>query len=175
MNRRPGKPVVAIEVPEAPLRMHVETLAEALKAKDNQTVIIDVRGEDFQVTPTHLRQAWDGTRWHHGTKGGHITGSHNVPYDDFQAHLDELVAQYKARERVVFTCMNSQVRSPSCASFFMNRLTEEDVTDPPEVYVLIGGFQQWAHGRHDDEDLVSDFDSKLWKAIWEATEAEGAP
>eukprot|EP00667_Euglena_gracilis_P020917 EG_transcript_22739 len=141
---------LSLEVPEAPLRLHAENLEEMLKG-EKALVVIDVRGEDYQ--------------------GGHITGSINCPYDEFPANLDSLVEAHGKAEQVVFYCMNSQVRSPSCASLFMAKVKETFPDSNQEVFVLIGGFLQWVRPRSGNPELVVDFDEKLWTAIWEATDA----
>eukprot|EP00906_Rhabdomonas_costata_P027165 RCo038619 len=147
---------LSLEVPEAALRIHADTLQEAMKAKEPGLVIIDVRGEDY--------------------KGGHITGCHNVPYDEFSDALPGLVKAHKDAKKVVFCCMDAQVRSPSCAVTFIMKLNEDNPSAEtrPEVYLLIGGVQGWIRANHADSALVEDFDEKLWAAIWEAT-GESAP
>lgn len=149
MSRKPRR-ALSLEVPEAPLRIHAENLQEAVKAKERGLILVDVRGEDYN--------------------GGHITGCLNVPYDEFNDALPGLVNAHKGAAKVVFCCMDAQVRSPSCALTFIIKLNEE-IPDPaarPEVYLLIGGVQGWIRSYHKDENLVSDFNSKLWEAIWEA-------
>eukprot|EP00669_Euglena_mutabilis_P006157 TRINITY_DN1873_c0_g1_i1.p1 TRINITY_DN1873_c0_g1~~TRINITY_DN1873_c0_g1_i1.p1 ORF type:complete len:170 (+),score=58.07 TRINITY_DN1873_c0_g1_i1:25-510(+) len=155
--KRDKRAALSLEVPDAPLRMHADNLQEAIRTRGKALVLLDVRGEDYP--------------------GGHITGSINVPYDEFGASLEELVEAHRHADRVVVYCMSSQVRSPSCAAQFLARLAEIHAAPAPEVFVLIGGFAQWVRGRFKDPTLVTDFDEKLWRAIWEATDAspEAAP
>eukprot|EP01006_Ploeotia_vitrea_P066163 TRINITY_DN94444_c0_g1_i1.p1 TRINITY_DN94444_c0_g1~~TRINITY_DN94444_c0_g1_i1.p1 ORF type:complete len:167 (-),score=19.02 TRINITY_DN94444_c0_g1_i1:234-734(-) len=158
MKRQPSyktlkqKHGMSIEVPEAPLRMHADLLAELMKKKE-APVIIDVRGEDYA--------------------GGSIPGAIKVPWDELESGVDELAAQHKGADKVVFLCMNSQVRAPSCAAAFMAKAKELD--SDAEVFILIGGFAGWVRANSRDEELVQDFDEKLWNSIWEATGLPAVP
>jgi len=39
----------------------------------------------------------------------------NIPYEKFEAQLDDLVAKYKDHDHVIFHCMYSEQRGPHCA------------------------------------------------------------
>jgi rhodanese-related sulfurtransferase len=140
---------LSLEVPDAPIRIHAENLREHIKSKEPGLIIVDVREEDY--------------------RGGHVTGCLHIPYDEFQATVSEVAKAHRGANKVVFCCMNSQVQSPSCAALFLNKLTEEPSQKRPDVYVLIGGIQGWIRQFYKEADLVTDFDRKLWSAIWEAT------
>eukprot|EP01012_Entosiphon_sulcatum_P065657 TRINITY_DN94637_c0_g1_i1.p1 TRINITY_DN94637_c0_g1~~TRINITY_DN94637_c0_g1_i1.p1 ORF type:complete len:169 (+),score=36.58 TRINITY_DN94637_c0_g1_i1:28-507(+) len=140
--------LINIEVPDAPLRLHPDNLETSLKQKEAGLVVIDVRGEDF--------------------KGGHIPGSINLPYEELTERAEEIATAHHGAHRLVFLCMNSQVRAPSCAATVMAKIAE--LPEPrPEVFVLIGGFAGWVKTRSADPELVTDYDEKLWTSIWDAT------
>jgi Cdc25 family phosphatase len=85
--------------------------------------IVDVRDEDFA--------------------GGHIPGAHNVPSEawerDAEGTAAAVLAAHGQRRAVVFHCMQSRVRGPSCAARFSEYLEQQAVPGDkrPEVYVIM--------------------------------------
>lgn len=92
--------------------------------KADRPVIVDVRAEDY--------------------KGGHITGSMNIPYGSFSVRLKEVEAALRDHKgqmanTVVFVCMHGEEWSPNCAMKFLIASSDPAV----KVYVLRKGFQDW--------------------------------
>lgn len=109
-------------------RITAPQLAEMLRSPTTpQPRIIDVRDSDFA--------------------GGHIRSAVNLPEDNFIADddVDALVRKYKDESMIVFHCMLSQVRGPSCARRFISRMAVvlEDAEKKPDVRVLTGGFRNF--------------------------------
>lgn len=103
-------------------RLAAAELQEMLDRGQSDLVIIDVRDDDFE--------------------GGHIPGAVNVPSADFAVRAPQLVDKYRHHSTVVFHCMLSQLRGPTCASVFAQLLAlDEDAK--AQVYVLGGGFRGW--------------------------------
>ncbi|MES1916295.1 MAG: hypothetical protein MHM6MM_008127 [Cercozoa sp. M6MM] len=113
--------------------------------QDREVVVVDVRDEDRAEL-------------------GYIVGSQHVPSDVFSECVDELAEQYACTNAIiVFHCMYSQVRGPSCARLFLNRLQNlqsenEHVAGEAnvQVYVLEGGFRAFLqlHRQAKEDDLV---------------------
>lgn len=86
--------------------------------------------------------------------GGHIKGSIHVPSHDFRRRLPSLLIELKSKEAVVFHCMMSQRRGPSCASAFAKSLDDaaerHAIGTIPDVLLLEGGFMAFA--RHYSEE-----------------------
>jgi Cdc25 family phosphatase len=83
---------------------------------DRTFAVVDVRDDDYY--------------------GGHIPGAVNVPsltWDDDDT-VEKLIKDYvepgKEKEFVVFHCMQSMQRGPSCAMRFANRLSFEKADNP---------------------------------------------
>lgn len=115
-----------------PRRLAPSDLAEILRDESvKPPLIIDVRDADFA--------------------GGHIRGAINIPEDGFldDDDVDALVSQYCKEDRIVFHCMMSQVRGPSCARRFMSRMAVvlEGVAHQPNVLVLAGGYELFSRVR----------------------------
>ncbi|RMX69379.1 hypothetical protein KXD40_001839 [Peronospora effusa] len=95
-------------------------------APGKRPVIIDVRDTDFA--------------------GGHIRSAVNIPEDNFMDDddVDALVNKYKEEDIIVFHCMMSQVRGPSCAKRFKARMEVllED-KHKPRVLILHGGYERF--------------------------------
>ena len=91
---------------------------------DRTFAVVDVRDDDYY--------------------GGHIPGAVNVPslrWDDDDT-VEKLIKDYvipgKEKAFVIFHCMQSMQRGPSCAMRFANRLSFEKADNPnirTEVYV----------------------------------------
>lgn len=126
------------------LRMSAEELAALIKSKPaaKQLVVIDVRDEDHE--------------------GGHIAGSVNVPSDSFYIRQRELIEEYGDYERVVFHCMQSQIRGPRCASIYASQLDEQKHKAYSGTYVLTGGFLGWVYKYKDDPELLENFNPSFW-------------
>jgi Cdc25 family phosphatase len=99
-------------------------VAAAGSASDAASVaIVDVRDEDFA--------------------GGHIPGAHNVPSAAWESDTENtaaaVLAAHGQRRAVVFHCMQSRVRGPSCAARFSEYLEQQDIQGEqrPEVYVVL--------------------------------------
>ncbi|KJE89198.1 hypothetical protein CAOG_00718 [Capsaspora owczarzaki ATCC 30864] len=99
-------------------------------------VVIDVRDHDFQ--------------------GGNIAGCVNVPSATISKAIDELVEQYGQHDMVIFHCMYSQQRGPSCAKYFARNLDARKHL--AQVYCLEGGFRSWAQQFGRDSSLTANFD-----------------
>ena len=83
-------------------QLSVDTVAQLIDNKS--ATIIDVRNENE-------------------FKDGHLPGAVNVPsnlFDD-ETFVDSLVAKYKDENQLVFHCMHSQKRGPTCAKQFASR------------------------------------------------------
>jgi Cdc25 family phosphatase len=134
-------------------------LAEIIKLGKECISIIDVRDEDFV--------------------GGHIKGAINSPSEDLEDddELEALVGKVclgKRRNKcskVVFHCMKSQERGPTCARRFANKLsllmdeeTEENSDNKlPTIFVLQGGFEEFAAAYSNDIALCDDINTTKWK------------
>ncbi len=108
----------------------------ANRLQDNSYVVIDVRDDDHY--------------------GGNIPGSMHFPSQTFDINVDRLVSAYgdtrKEGSRVrnlVFHCMYSQQRGPSCANKFIRRMFQDSSVPEetrPKVWVLSGGYAGWEAG-----------------------------
>jgi rhodanese-related sulfurtransferase len=86
-------------------------------------LIVDVRDEDFH--------------------GGNIFGAVNIPSEEFESRISELVSRTcDGSHEVVIHCMMSQVRGPNCGRLFVKSLLEQaqDLEKLPIVYILVGGY-----------------------------------
>jgi rhodanese-related sulfurtransferase len=100
-------------------------LAAALRSTETPPpVVIDVRDVDFA--------------------GGHIRSAVNIPEYTFRddAAVDEIVERFRDARQIVFHCMLSQVRGPTCAKRFLSRLGSEETR--PDVKVLVGGYARFS-------------------------------
>lgn len=114
---------------------------------ETSVVVVDVRDED--------------------RAGGHIKGSVHVPSGKLQREVSNFVGQWKNEDVVVFHCMMSQVRGPTCASAFSAALGAAvkagDVQKVPEVLVLEGGFQEFSRSYSEsNSDLFEDFKPQFY-------------
>lgn len=108
-----------------------------------RTVIVDVREED--------------------RAGGHIKGSYHIPAPKFLRNPARYLSLADDADRIIFHCMFSQSRGPTCANAFVDQLVQRIMDDPdapsPEVCVLSGGFRAFAKLVTDGNmDVVEDFD-----------------
>ena len=107
------------------VRIGADELAEVLGTPgwSSRVAIIDVRDEDFE--------------------GGCIPGAVNVPSESFDDRVVSLVDELRNHDMVVFHCMLSQVRGPSCAARFATQLKKVE-GHSVEVRVLANGFKGWS-------------------------------
>jgi len=98
-------------------------------------VVVDVRDED--------------------RAGGHVRGSVSIPSAQWSdsASVDRFVTRLTSSTTVVFHCMFSQQRGPSCAQLFAARLP---ATSPTRVLVLHGGWRAWRREYGDDPVLTDE-------------------
>jgi Cdc25 family phosphatase len=108
-----------------PSYIETDELAELLSDTDSQTVVVDVRDDDFY--------------------GGNIPGARNVPSRMWMntSTVTELVNDLKDADTVVFHCMLSQVRGPTCARQFLSTMKDMNLEGKPSVKVLYEGFKGW--------------------------------
>uniref|UniRef100_A0AAV1VLB1 protein-tyrosine-phosphatase n=1 Tax=Peronospora matthiolae TaxID=2874970 RepID=A0AAV1VLB1_9STRA len=126
---------------EPPSYIQPSALVEILRnpdAANKRPVIIDVRDTDYV--------------------GGHIRSAVNIPEDSFMDDddVDALVAKYKDEDAVVFHCMMSQVRGPSCAKRFKARMEVvlEGAAHKPRVLILHGGYERFGSMYKNEADLI---------------------
>jgi Cdc25 family phosphatase len=124
-------------------------LAELIANSSSKVAVIDVRDEDFV--------------------GGHIKGAINSPSEDLEdddeleALIERVCVGGESKSEVVFHCMKSQERGPTCARRFKNRLSSYDLQNVPCVYILQGGFEAFAAAYSQDSSLCDDVDPTMWK------------
>lgn len=94
-------------------------------------------------------------------EGGHIPGALNWPSEtwEIESCIDEYLAPYlcssNTTQIIVFHCMKSQCRGPSCAKIAAERLVAAEGTTKPKVCVLRGGFSVWKRLYEGTEDIDS--------------------
>ncbi|CAD7958626.1 unnamed protein product [Amoebophrya sp. A25] len=77
--------------------------------------------------PGHEKVTVIDVRDHDRSEGGHIPGSTWIPSQEFRQQLPKLVDQYRNERRtLVFHCMFSQSRGPTCAKLFANAVTTQE-------------------------------------------------
>ncbi|RLN56972.1 hypothetical protein BBJ29_005921 [Phytophthora kernoviae] len=106
-------------------RISAEDLASILRANADETVVVDVRDEDYELK-------------------GHIVNAEHLPKGNFteDADVDALIAKFGNKSDVVFHCGRSNTRGPTCALRFMERA--EALGAKAHVRVLGGGFAAFA-------------------------------
>lgn len=129
----------------------VKDLSAKLRAGE-PVVVVDVRDDD--------------------RAGGHIKGSTHVPAYDFKRAVPHFLSLWAAKDAVVFHCMMSQMRGPSCARAFANAAEEaaktSNVDKMPQVMILEGGFREFARSfSEESKDLFEDYQPELYDAVWE--------
>lgn len=140
----PNKLSLNIEIPLSFKSIDPTSVADLVRNKEPSTVIFDVRDDDFV--------------------GGHIRSAINLPYDEFEKRVEEIVAQYSNHKNIIFTCMFGQLRSPAAALAFIAKLPDKSLAE--SVYVLQGGFQEFIRVHHGDEAIIVEFDPTLWNSNW---------
>jgi rhodanese-related sulfurtransferase len=121
--------------------LEANALAESLKKNPNSVLVIDVREDDFE--------------------GGNIVGALNHPAGYF-SHLtaQAILEVWQEGQEVVFHCMKSQVRGPTCASFFDDYVASKtDVT--LSVRVLQYGFEYFVAKYGRDPTLVENYQANV--------------
>jgi rhodanese-related sulfurtransferase len=88
------------------------------------TLVVDVRDEDFV--------------------GGHVAGAMNVPSEEFRETMHTIHTAAAAKQLVVFHCMKSQMRGPSCARLMAESVAKSGATAFPPIVILEDGFSGWA-------------------------------
>lgn len=89
--------------------------------------------------------------------GGHIKKSEHVPSQSFPDAVNGLRERLKDESAVVFHCQLSQQRGPSCAAAYKRAAPADQ-----QVFVLDGGFQEWANAYGKDPNLTEDFKPDLY-------------
>lgn len=93
-----------------------EEVVALVSSTENQgnTTIVDVRDNDE-------------------FSSGHIVGASNLSSDKWQdpAFVDAAIQDNIDKKTVVFHCMMSQKRGPTCARIFSDRLSQLNITDRP--------------------------------------------
>ncbi|CAL8993044.1 unnamed protein product, partial [Prunus brigantina] len=75
---------------------------------------------------------------------GHIAGSLHYASGNFYEKISNLVQDVKGKDTLVFHCVLSQVRGPSCARKFANYLEEaKEDTGIKDILILERGFSGW--------------------------------
>lgn len=117
-------------------------------------IVVDVRDED--------------------RAGGHIKRSLHIPASDFKRAASSYFNVWRDKPEIVFHCMMSQMRGPSCARTLATIIDEaaktegEDTTHLPKISILEGGFRDFArHYSRENEDIFEDFDERLHGFGWE--------
>ncbi|PXF41440.1 Dual specificity phosphatase Cdc25 [Gracilariopsis chorda] len=127
----------------APSYISRDTLASMLRSS-NPPVVIDVR-EDDRI-------------------GGHIKSSVHIPAPDLRRDPSLYLKHVKGKDTVVFHCMYSQLRGPTCAVRFWYALDKARkdgrLQSVPEVVILEGGFAQFIKAGKAHDDLIEAFDPR---------------
>lgn len=100
--------------------------------------------------------------------GGHIRGSHHFPSSDLPSHLTEIkqLVDDNKLQALVFHCALSQARGPKAALLFLRALDdspEDENLNNLDVYVLKGGFTNWARHYGNDSSVTADYAPDLWE------------
>lgn len=121
-----------------------EELAESLRGGRENVIVVDARDED--------------------RAGGHIKGSVHTGSAEMMGNTRHYAQLWATADKVVFHCMMSQVRGPKCARLFTDALAHvvPKGETKPAVFVLEGGFQQFARGRAQFMDLIEGWDVKYY-------------
>eukprot|EP00761_Pharyngomonas_kirbyi_P013347 gb/GECH01013375.1/.p1 GENE.gb/GECH01013375.1/~~gb/GECH01013375.1/.p1 ORF type:complete len:160 (+),score=44.38 gb/GECH01013375.1/:1-480(+) len=142
---KPSTKNLSIELPEkSVIKIGADTLIQGLENNPDEWLIIDVRDVDFD--------------------GGHIPSCLHIPFSEFEQHLNEVLEQCQERKHVVFYCMYSQQRGPSCASILASKLADTPLPNNStlEINVLNGGFHEWCKRFKDDPHLVEGYAPEFW-------------
>lgn len=98
-------------------------LAQLLREGASDVIVVDVRDTD--------------------RAGGHIKGSINIHAHIFQEDPKKWATEWPAGSRVVFHCMFSQIRGPSCAALLAQANEELNLENPTVPYILVGGYRSF--------------------------------
>ncbi|CDO51689.1 similar to Saccharomyces cerevisiae YGR203W YCH1 Phosphatase with sequence similarity to Cdc25p, Arr2p and Mih1p [Geotrichum candidum] len=129
-----------------PQKITAQTLRAWLTEAPDTVAIVDVRDDD--------------------RIGGHIKSSINIPSTLFHSSLAALDAKVANVPRVVFHCQLSQIRGPSCASAYWRHTYNENTAGQPgqqQIYVLEGGFSEWARVYGTDSTVTDAFRPELYR------------
>ncbi|KAI7869071.1 Rhodanese-like protein [Spinellus fusiger] len=121
--------------------IEADTLAEMIKNKQRDFLIVDVRDTDYA--------------------GGHITGAVNIPAHTIIDRAHELVVEYEQVPLMVFHCALSQVRGPKSARIYNEAKQHLRPNSSQQVKVLRYGFEGWLSKHHQD-GLIEDYDPAVW-------------
>lgn len=94
--------------------------------------------------------------------GGHIVNAINIPAAEFELRISQLESQIASKAKVVFHCMLSQQRGPTCAAAYTRSLANKG-HHSQEVYVLTGGFSQWAQKYGSNPEYTEGFVPELYQ------------
>lgn len=122
-----------------------ETIKDKSKIPHKDYIVVDVRDLDHN--------------------GGNIVNSINVPSVIFLDRVDELLKNHKDTPLIVFHCMQSQIRGPSCARKYIKRKEElgDSSAVKQKVAVLEGGFLAWElYHRSNATTMISNYDKERW-------------
>ena len=115
---------------------------EFLQPAELQALLRDENGLDAKVAVIDVRDSdYD--------EGGHIPGARNVPSDSWLdvASVDKILCEYldssSPVQMLVFHCMKSQIRGPTCARMASEYFSGTTSKKVPRVCVLYGGFCTW--------------------------------
>eukprot|EP00741_Cyanophora_paradoxa_P012499 tig00020610_g12077.t1 len=95
--------------------------------------------------------------------GGHIRGSLHVPSQEFDDKVSNLVERFKNHDVLVFHCMYSQQRGPSCAMRFARELSARAPSAKVQTAILKGGFINFFHKHKGNPALFEDLDAERWE------------
>ncbi|CDO55278.1 similar to Saccharomyces cerevisiae YPR200C ARR2 Arsenate reductase required for arsenate resistance [Geotrichum candidum] len=113
-----------------PVRISASTLKSWMDNPQQPFVVIDVRDHDTFGSPIN------------SFFQGHIRHSINVPAANFVPSLPSLSSSLCNTKRVVFHCQLSQSRGPACATAYSRHISH--IFPHQEIYILDGGFNEWA-------------------------------
>jgi len=102
-------------------------------------LIVDVRGDDFI--------------------GGHIPGAVNIPSNELDEKIPDMLNQYKEVPKIIFHCALSQVRGPKSAKIYQEKL---ETDKKQNVVILRGGFVEWEQKYRKEPELLESYDPELW-------------
>jgi len=125
------------------MSLTVEHYTEYRLDKNNPLLTIDVRSHDYA--------------------GGFVPGAEHMPYPDFEEkYLANLITRCQSSKvsRIVFYCMYSTERAPTCAQTFLSNYQHTHQTDePPAVFVLDGGMCGYVNW------MIGHFDPAMWVSL----------
>lgn len=129
-----------------------EALVTLLRNPTSNIIVVDVRNDD--------------------RAGGHIRNSVHIPAQQFKNSTSHYYHAWRDKDAIIFHCMVSQMRGPSCAMAMARTADQEQGQDGgekgPKIQVLQGGFSAFAMlFSKENEDLFEDFDTKLHGDGWE--------